>query len=169
MRAGSINEPISMRNRWEEGRGVVEKARVGLGLQRGSVFTFLMCSHLGRPLCEAPLTAAYPIQAGLSTCPLLFSVLTRHREAIRGPESSAKRKESGAERDRALPWCSGAYGRGHYAAGPNMTHGLVLAGAGQQGCQATVGLSLHRTLPWMSQGAACEWLRTESGLMLLTS
>lgn len=44
-------------------------------------------------------------------------------------------------------------------------HGPVLAGAGHR----ESGASAHVTLPGMSRGAAREWLRTESGLMLLTS
>lgn len=153
-----------------EGRGAVVKARVGLGPRRDSVFTLLMCSHLGRLPCDALLTTARPIQAGLPTCPLLLSVLTRHREAISSPGSSVKRKESGAERGQHFP------------------EALLLGpGAARLRCRpqdesrpgtcrswaprvlGTCRASVHVTLPGMSRETACEWLRTESGLMLLTS
>lgn len=56
-------------DRQEVGRGIVEKARVGLRPRRGSAFPPLVCSHLGRLPREVPLTAARPIQVGLPTCP----------------------------------------------------------------------------------------------------
>lgn len=154
------------------GRGVLEKAAVGLRPRRGSAFPPLVCSHLGRLPREAPLTAARPIQVGLPTCPLLLGVLARHGETISDPGSSVKRKESRAERGQSSPpgtSLGGLEQRPACDAGPEMSHGLVLAGAEHQGCWASAGPSLHVTLPGMSRGTACEWLRTESGLMLLTS
>lgn len=112
------------------------------------------------------LAPSHPIQAGFPTCPLLLGVLARRREAISGPGSSVERKESRAERGQSSLWVLLLEQRPDCAAGPNMSHSLVLAEAGHLGCWAP---RLHVTLPEVSRGTACEWLRTESGLMLLTS
>lgn len=112
------------------------------------------------------LAPSVPIQEGLPTCPLLLDDLARHGEAISGPGSSVERKESWAERVQSSLRVLLLEQRPDCAAGPNVSHSLVLAEAGHLGCWAP---RLHVTLPEMSRGTACEWLRTESGLMLLTS
>lgn len=112
------------------------------------------------------LAPSVRIQEGLPTCPLLLDDLARHGEAISGPGSSVERKESRAERGQSSLRVLLLEQRPDCAAGPNVSHSLVLAEAGHLGCWAP---RLHVTLPEMSRGTACEWLRTESGLMLLTS
>ena len=88
--------------------GNLEDQRVGLGPRTGSALAvamehvFLMCSHLGRLLCEFSFTAVHPIQAALPTCSLLHGVLARHGEVIRSLGSSVKEIESRVERRQIL-------------------------------------------------------------------
>ena len=150
------------------GQGLPGEGAVGLGRRRSNVSPLLMCSHLGR-LWREPAHRSLPHPAPskqdsqhslCSLCPCQ----ARRSHQWPGELSGEERKQSrdGTEFSPVFlleqrPDC---------AAGPDMSHRLVLADAGDLGCWAP---RLHVALPEMSRGTACEWLRTESGLMLLTS
>lgn len=166
MRTGWVNEPTV----WGLGRrraGSSWRRRRWPGSEKKQCVPSPNVLTSGEALawaCSPQLAPSRPIQAGLPTCPLLLGVLARRSHQWPGELSGEQRKQSREGREfspvlllEQRPDC---------AAGPSMSHRLVLTEAGDLGCWAP---RLHVTLPEMSRGTACEWLRTESGLMLLTS